>query len=195
MDLMNVSDVIAEVPEQVRSLRRSDFMALAEQGAFDDEDVELLCGVVVVRERPSPEHETAVSIVVRLLMLQLAPRAEVRSQASFAASEYSQPRPDVTVLPLADYWREHPDHAYLAVEVSKASLHKDRGLKRRLYALSQVAEYWIVNVVDREVEVYRDRVDGEFRTRTVHQPGEVLRLVAFPDVTVAVADIVPPSSS
>src|SRR4051812_22702443 len=112
---MDVSDVIAEVPEQVRLLRRSDFMALAEHGAFDDEDVELLCGVVVVRERPSPEHENATSVIHRALLLQLASRAEIRANSSFAASPYSQPRPDVLVVPLGNYWREHPDHAYLAV--------------------------------------------------------------------------------
>lgn len=195
MNPMDISDVIAEVPEQVWRLRRADFIALAEQGAFGDEDVELLCGVVVVRESPSPEHEHAIRVLCRRLLPQVGSRADLQANLSFAASDYSLPRPDVMLVPNGDYWHEHPDRAYLAVEVSKASLRKDRGLKRRLYGISQIDEYWIVNVVDREVEVYRDRVDGEFRTRTVHRLGEVLRLVAFPDVAVAVADIVPPGAS
>ena len=65
---------------------------------------------------------------------------------------------------------------------------------RTLYVISHVDEYWIVNVADREVEVYRNSVDGEFQNRTVHHPGELLRLVAFPDATIAVADIVPPAA-
>jgi Uma2 family endonuclease len=185
--------LFAEVADQVRRLRRQDFLALLDGGAFDDdEDVELLLGVVVVREQPSPEHETALARIGQRLMLQIGNRADVRVSLSLALSEYSLPRPDVFVAPVGDYWHEHPERAYLCVEVATTSLRKDRGLKRRLYGASPVDEYWLVNVVDCEVEVYRDRVDGEFRTRTVHHPGETLRLVAFPDVAIAVTDIVPP---
>lgn len=195
MSVDDVSKVLAEVPEQVRMLRRRDFIALAEQGAFDDddEDVELLFGVVVVREQTSPEHEYACRALARRLVRQLGDRADVCTNLSLAASEYSLPRPDVFVVPAKDDWHEHPSRAFLVVEVARTSVRKDRELKRRLYGMADVDEYWIVNVIDREVEVYRDAVDGEYRTRTVHHPGEVLHLAAFPDVSVAVADIVPPA--
>lgn len=192
MELMDIREVLAQVPEQVRLLRRRDFLALAEQGAFEDEDVELLFGFVVVREQPNPEHEEACSRIARRLTLQLGERADVRTNLSLAASEYSLPRPDVFVLPVGDYWHEHPSRAHLVVEVARTSLRKDREVKRRLYGLADVEEYWIVNLVEREVEVYRGRVDGAFQARTLHQPGEILRPIAFPDVSIAVADIVPP---
>jgi Uma2 family endonuclease len=99
---------------------------------------------------------------------------------------------DITVAEWGSYWTDHPSHAFLLVEVARSSLPKDRGLKMGLYAGAIVDEYWIVNHVDETVEVYRDSLRGEWQTRTIHQRGDTIAMVRFPDVTIRVSDILPP---
>lgn len=122
----------------------------------------------------------------------LGHRARVLSQRPFAASDVSEPEPDVFVVPTGQYRTEHPTRAYLVVEVSNSSLSRDRGLKAKLYGMSQVDEYWIVNLVKDVVEVYGDPKDGVWQTKLVYQRGALLRLAAIPDVEIAVSDLLPP---
>ena len=181
------------IENPIRPLKRVEYEKLARDGFFDDEHVELLFGMVVAMPPPDPEHSESVWRVDELLRNQIRGRARVHSQNPFAATEDSEPQPDVFVVPLGDYWRSHPEHAYLIVEVSRSSLRQDRRAKALLYASSQVDEYWIVNHNDEVVEVYRDRRDNEWGSITVHRRGEVISPLKFPDVRVAVDDVLPPS--
>jgi len=181
------------VDEPIRRIKRVEFQELAAAGHFDDERVELLFGVVVEMPPTDPPHDAGIYHVHRRLSRLIGDRAQVQCQASFAASEDSQPQPDVFVVPLGrDEWTEHATSAHLVVEVSNTSIRRDRGLKARLYALTDVEEYWIVNLPRGEVEVYRDREAGQWRTKTTHGRGETISPRAFPDVTIAVSEIVPP---
>jgi Uma2 family endonuclease len=72
--------------------------------------------------------------------------------------------------------------------VAESSLSYDRGRKARLYAECGVPEYWIVNLVERAVEVHRRPSAGNYDEITVHPKGSRLRLVAFPDVELSVDD-------
>ena len=71
-------------------------------------------------------------------------------------------------------------------------MRKDRGIKRRLYGGVAVEEYWIVNLVDEHVEVYRRAAEGGWEAPVVCRRGEVLTPRALPGVTIAVAEILPP---
>ena len=177
-----------------RPLKRLEYERLAEQGAFDDERVELLFGLVIPVTPPRPEHENSVYRVYRAIEKQVGDRAEVRSNLAFAASEISEPEPDVYVTPNGDYWRANPERALLVIEVARSSLRIDRRVKRKLYALATVDEYWIVNHVDRVVEVHRDPHEGTWRQVSLHHPGETIAMLAFPDVTIAVSEILPPAA-
>jgi Uma2 family endonuclease len=117
------------------------------------------------------------------------PRAIVRIQGSFAASDDSEPQPDVAVVPPADYYEAHPDRAWLIVEVADSSRKTDKGTKARLYAESDVPEYWVVDLVANLIEVHTDIVAGEYTRITPYRKGERITLVQFADVTVDVADI------
>lgn len=110
----------------------------------------------------------------------------------FAASEWSEPEPDVFVVPPRDYWTAHPDQAYLVVEVSRSSLRRDRGLKAKLYALANVEEYWIVDHAHERIEVLREPRDGVWTVEVIVQRGETITMARFPDVTLAVDDVLPP---
>jgi len=181
------------ISNPIRPLKRVEYERLVSEGYFCDEKVELLFGMVVEMSPIDPAHSESVSRLDALLHDRLAGRARVACQNPFAATEDSEPEPDLFVFPPGDYWHAHPDRAYLVVEVARSSLKQDRGAKALLYGASQVDEYWIVNHLDGVVEVHRDRRDGRWQTCTTCSRGDTIAMVAFPDVSIAVAEILPPS--
>ena len=176
-------------PQGIRPLRRAEYDKLIELGAFQNEKIELLEGVLVPMSPIGPSHSSAVQKLNALLVPALAGRAAVRIQSPFAALELSEPEPDVVVAPPGDYDTDHPDRAYLIIEVAESSLSVDRGVKKRLYARCGVPEYWIVNVVDRVVEVHTEPADGTYAKVDRLERGETVRLTGFPDVEIRVADV------
>jgi Uma2 family endonuclease len=184
-----VLDVWQIAPESPRPITRAEYDRLVSMGFFDDEKVELLYGVLVRMTPQDPPHSFSVQTLNRLLLPRLLSRAEVRIQAPFAASDDSEPEPDVAVVPEGDYRREHPTVAWLVVEVANTSQRKDRNVKAKLYAESRVTEYWIVDVPARKVELYRQPVQGTYTSVVVRHPGDDLGLVQFPDITFRVDDL------
>jgi Uma2 family endonuclease len=184
----------AHVPvERLRGIRRAEFEKIAELGIFDDQRVELLYGAIVEMSPIGPRHGEAVDRANEHLMAVVRPRARVRIQGAFAASDHSEPQPDVAVLPPRDYSGGNPDVAWLIIEVAMTSLDDDRK-KAALYANANVEEYWIVNLVDDVIEVHREPARGRYATITTHRRGERIRLAHFPDIELGVDDLLPPPS-
>ncbi len=80
----------------------------------------------------------------------------------------------------------------MLVEVAESSLSKDRRIKAALYAESGALEYWIVDLAAGAIEIYREAVDGAYSKMTRHLRGERIALFAFPDVSIAVEELLPP---
>jgi Uma2 family endonuclease len=175
--------------ERYRPLRRVEYAKLIELGAFQDEHIELLEGLLVPMSPIGPSHDSAVMKLNAILLPPLLGRAAVRIQGSFAALELSQPEPDVAVVPSGDYDTEHPDQAYLIVEVAESSLTIDRGVKLRLYASCSVPEYWIVNLTERVIEVYSEPVGDGYRKIARYEHGQSVHPMRFADVEVRVSDV------
>ncbi len=190
MEMTSPMDMMGNEP--IRSLRRAEYDQLVATGCFEDERVELLFGLVVPMAPNSPPHAESTDEVRDALSRVLGQRARVLSQRPFAASDISEPEPDVFVVPTGQYRTEHPTRAYLVVEVSQSSLSRDRGLKAKLYGMSQVDEYWIVNLVQGVVEVYRDPDGGTWQTKMTYLRDAVLTLASIPGVEIAVSDLLPP---
>ncbi len=190
-------DVTVRVPsvenQSLRRLARSEYDQLVMAGVFRDERVELVFGQVVAMSPTDPAHSESTWIIADELRRQLSGRARVNSQAPFAASDDSEPEPDIYVTPSARYWKEHPTRAFLIVEVARTSLTYDRNEKAVLYGLSEVDEYWIVDQVHGLVEIRRDRQNGIWRSITTHRRGDTIAMLAFPDVELAVSEILPPT--
>jgi len=108
---------------------------------------------------------------------------KVRVQSAFAASGDSQPDPDVAVVPHADYRSAHPDRAFLIVEIAHSSLQRDRE-KALIYARSGVPEYWIVNLVDKVVERFRDPSATGYQAEDIVNATGTLVIEAFPECVV-----------
>jgi Uma2 family endonuclease len=188
---MATPETILQAREPIRPLKRVEFERLGAEGFFDDERVELLFGMVVPMTPIDPPHEESVYRIRTKLERGVGERARVR-QGAFAASEISEPIPDVLVVPPGEYWHAHPSRAFLVVEVSRSSLRKDSGLKATLYGSADVDEYWIIDHAHGVVVVHRDHRDGEWMTKSTHARGETIAMLAFPDVAIAVSEILPP---
>lgn len=177
------------VAETIRPLRRVEYARLVDAGVFENERVELLDGEIVVMSPIGPPHNAAVQWLTELLVLALHGKASVRPQMSFAASEYSQPEPDLTVVPRSSYLTGHPGEAHLIIEVSDSSLAYDRGRKLRVYARCGVREYWIVNVRDQRIQVYTAPEGEAYTVAQSFERGQAIRIGAFPDVEIRLHDV------
>jgi Uma2 family endonuclease len=177
-------------PERVRPLRRREYERLVELGAFHDERVELLRGVLVEMSPQGIEHSGITAWFARRLGRALDLTFEVRAHSPFAASDDSMPEPDVSVSIARDD-HAHPSHqdALLLIEVADSSLAKDRVLKTEIYAAAGVPEYWIVDVRTRTVEVLRGPTTNGYKRSSVKRIGDELRPLKLRGVSFAVADI------
>lgn len=185
--LMVEADPIAF--EEVRPLTRAEYHRLAEAGAFEDERVELLRGVLVKVSPQGEPHAQAVQRLNELLVLGLSKRAWVRPQLPFAASDVSEPEPDLSVVPRDYATDDHPAEAALVIEVAHSSLRRDQRLKAGIYAENGVPEYWIVDLRDQVIEVRSRPERGAYRERRTAERGEALTVPGFPDVEVRVDEV------
>jgi len=115
-------------------------------------------------------------------------------RSTYRACDNSAPEPDLAVVP-RDHGAGHPRSAFLLVEAADSSLRKDRLVKAPLYAATGVQEYWILDLDARSIEVLRDPSPSGFRSVERHGPGDTIPLEAFPDVRVAVSDVLPPAGA
>ena len=132
------------------------------------EPIELIGGQLMIAEPQGEYHYQSIWKTAHALEAAFGPGWFVRTQAPIGLDEESEPEPDVAVVPgsLTDYGPDHPARPVLTVEVSESSLAVDRGHKGSLYARAGLDDYWVVNLVDRVLEVYREPVrdpDGAVR--------------------------------
>ena len=154
-------------------------------GLFDPDDrIELIAGHMMVKE---PQLSAA-----------FGPSWLVRMQMALALDDESEPEPDISVVPADpdDYEVGYPTTAALVVEVALSRLRFDRQHKSGLYARAGIADYWIVNLPENRLEVFRDPVassEAAFgwrhaRTITLGRTEHVTP-VALPSASIAVASL------
>lgn len=180
----------ATIPQNLtRPLSRGEYAKMAALGMFEHERVELVYGFIIRMPPIGPPHSSAVQRMNEVFVRAFAPRASVRVQSPFVAGDLSLPEPDFAVVPRGEYRDEHPSEALLVVEVADSSLDFDRTTKAKLYAESGVPEYWVVNLVDELVEVHTEIVRGVYTRVVPSKRGDRIVPLAFPDVTLAVDDV------
>lgn len=151
--------ITMRAPLPLWRMTRHRYEKLVECGIFGPGDrVELLDGVLVAREPQGGLHATAVGLARRALERAFGSRYHVREEKPVALDDTSEPEPDVVVVRggLREYRDTHPARPVLIVEVADSSLALDRLRKGGLYARAGLPEYWIVNLLDEVLEVYRD---------------------------------------
>ena len=185
---------------QVHLWTRSEYYKMAYVGLFDHKRVELIEGQVIEMSPMGSLHATAVALVARTVERVFSNDHFVRWQMPFVIGEFSEPEPDVAVVPgnVRDYAATHPTHAALIIEVAETSLTYDRTEKASLYAKAGIAEYWIVNLVDDQIEVYRDPVPDtaapygfRYATNSILTRNDTISPLAAPQAIISVTDLLP----
>jgi Uma2 family endonuclease len=172
-------------PLPVRRFSVAEYHRMIEAGILTEDDpVELLEGWIVPKMPHNPPHDGTVQRVKNRLGRQLPPGWDLRIQCAVTTGE-SEPEPDGAVVrgDETSYDHRHPGPADIGVliEVADATLSRDRHEKGRLYARARIPIYWIINLVDRWIEVYTDPDAAAnppaYRTRTDYRPGEQVSVV------------------
>lgn len=190
-NLLHVTTTTANLPLYTVD----EYFALVETGQLAEDDrVELLEGVIVGKTPQTPQHAAVIRLVDRALDSAFGGDL-VMSQRPFIASSRSAPEPDVIVVrgQIRDYMERHPSEALLVVEVAHSSLAQDRLTKSRIYAAAGVTEYWIVNLPEEVLEVYRspDREARLYGETTVLNRAAAVTPLHAPDAQIPVADLLP----
>ncbi len=173
-------------PLPLRRFTVNEYHRMSETGILgEDEDVELLEGWIVSEMPRNPAHDGMITIIMTdLLEPPLPADYHCRGQCSISTID-SEPLPDIAIVrgPKRVFVARHPTPADMAqvVEVADSSLERDRTVKVRIYARDNVPVYWIVNLVDRQVEVYTDPTGPDpaptYRTRRIYRPGDLVPFV------------------
>jgi len=190
---------MARTEPKTRRWKRVEYDRLIEVGFFRPGDpVELLGGHLIVAEPQGSRHFAAVRAAEEALRRAFGPGWEVRGQGPLALDDESEPEPDLAVVPgtFRDYQAGHPSQPVLVVEVSESSLALDREHKGSLYARAGLPDYWIVNLPDRVLEVYRDPeplaaapFGWRYRSTIALAAVDSIAPLALPDRAIAVTDL------
>jgi Uma2 family endonuclease len=170
------------IPSPLYRMTLEKYESLIASGVFNKRDrVHLINGYLVTRMAESPLH-SAISEVIRLALQALLLAAwHIRGDKPLRIpAQSSMPEPDLVIVRGAswDYQARYPEPADVAlvVEVSLSSLDEDRAMAE-IYGKAGIAIYWIVNLVDGQVEVYTDPSPSGYRSHEVLAPGHVLSVV------------------
>jgi Uma2 family endonuclease len=183
---------------ETRRWTRREYGRMIDAGILhEDEPIELIEGRLIVGEPQNTPHAQAIELAADALRAVFGPGWRIRVQLPIALEPDSQPEPDVSVVAGSprDDREDHPSHPALVVEVADTSVRLDRAVKARVYARGGIAEYWIVNLIARVVEVHRQprRRSGHharYATVTIARPGESVQPLAA-SRPVAIDDLLP----
>ena len=177
---------------------RENYYQMAELGFFHGKRVELIEGEIIEMSPMKSFHATALSLLIEVLQLLFTKGFIIRSQLPMSFSQTNEPEPDAAVVKgtIRDYTSAHPKTAELIIEVSDSTLRYDRTKKAGLYAKNKIQEYWILNLKNRSLEVYRqpkkDKKLGFIYTEIqILTEDNTVSPLAAPAAKIKIADLLP----
>ena len=185
----------------LRRWSRREYARLIDHGFLDEDDpIELLDGLLLVKEPQHSPHRTAVLLAAKALERGFGEGWFVQTQSPIILDDRSEPEPDVCVVRGSprDYAAAHPTRPALIVEVAQSGLPLARGRKAAAYARAGIADYWILNLSARVLEVHPEpprpvparRAWGYLAIETLGADATVTPLAA-PTAAISVADLLP----
>ncbi len=180
---------------QRRLLTVDEYQKMGEVGILTPDDrVELINGEIIKMSPFKSKHTSVVKKITALLYRLVADQMIISVQDPIRLNQHSEPEPDIALLKLSKdfYAKRHPGpkDVYLIIEVSDSTLEKDRTVKLELYAKAGIKEYWIVNLIENQIEVYKSPKADKYKLRELIGKNDN---IIFPktEVTVKADEILP----
>jgi len=174
-----------------------EYHRMAEGGVFDaDKRIELIDGELIERVSPSkPLHASTVDLLRQQLNRAFADIAVVRVQSPITLGSMSEPEPDIALVSFDEhgYQRRRPtlSDVFLLLEATDSTLWSDRRKKMPFYARRNVAEVWLVDLVNMCVHAYREPRSGTYTVVRRFERGERIAPLAFPTVVLEITGLLP----
>jgi Uma2 family endonuclease len=155
-------------PEPLRRHRLSveDYYKMGEAGIFKEKDrVELIEGEVIDMVPIGSQHAYTLNKLNRIFSKQTADEILVRIQDPLRLDHYNEPEPDFVLVANNNYSTHHPGPAdtLLVIEVADSSLTYDINIKTPLYALHNIPEVWVINLIDKKIHVFENPTNGKYQ--------------------------------
>lgn len=152
---------------------------MVEAGVLEaDAAVELLNGQIIKMSPSGDLHAACIDYLDEWLRDKLGKAVNIRVQGPVILNDYSEPEPDLAILKRKDnfYADGHPkaEDVLLMIEVSDSTIVKDQTLKRAAYAASNIAEYWIINLPDSQLEQYLYPDKGDYQEVRILKSGQIV---------------------
>lgn len=162
----------------------------------EDSRIELIDGELIEMAPIGSPHGGNVNRFIRLFSRVVGNQAIVAAQNPVALGGYSEPEPDIALL----RWRAddyelshpHPEDVLLLIEVSDSTLRYDRDVKVPLYAKSGIPEVWLLDLQNRQLEIYREPINGEYQQRDCRRTGKIAPILCL-DAVINLAEVFPNS--
>jgi Uma2 family endonuclease len=181
----------------IRLLTVQEYHRMAEIGILDeDERVELLAGQIVKMAAKGTAHGAALKRTVELLQNLLWGLVLLSIQDPVRLNDFSEPEPDIALLvrdPL--YYEDRhptPSEVYLIIEVADTTLRTDLGIKATIYAQSGIADYWVLDVNNRQLHVFREPNQDGYQSIVVLGDDASISPLQFPDISFMIRDMLRP---
>ncbi len=155
--------------------------------------VELINGEIIDMAPIGSNHSGKINRLTQLLVRLVSNQAVVSIQNPVQLGDLSEPEPDLMLLKPNDdfYSSQHPqaNDVLLLIEVADSSLKFDQNQKLRLYAMHNISEYWLLNIKDCCIEVYRQPHDGLYAEKNTLRSGDKITLSQLKNITINISDI------
>ncbi len=177
-----------------------EYHRMAETGILnEDEPVELLEGRIIWMSAKGTAHSSAVARTYKLLQKSLDGYAWIICQDPITLNQRSEPEPDIAVVKIdsLDYADHHPTprEVYLIIEVADSSVKFDCETKGKVYAQAGIGDYWVLDVVERKLYVFRDCSNDGYGSETTLGEYATISPLQFPDLQIEVSKMLPPHLS
>lgn len=168
-----------------------DYHRMVDAGILDERQVELLNGEIIEMPPEGTPHAAYSQEGADYLRATLAHHAKIREAKPVTLpTSNSEPEPDIAVVaphPIEVYLQHHPypEDIFWLIEYSDSSLTKDLEEKSKVYAAAGIAEYWVINLQQMKLVVFRSPISGEYQSKETLETGLIAPL-AFPDVSISI---------
>jgi Uma2 family endonuclease len=166
-----------------------DYHRMIDAGVLEGRQVELLNGKIVDMPPEGTPHAHLSDEAADYLRELLRGRAKIREAKPITLSDNSEPQPDIAIVqPLGDEYFEHhpyPENIFWLIEFSDSSLSKDLETKSKIYAAAGINEYWVINLKQRKLIIFRSPTDEGYEFKQTLNEGAIAPF-AFQDVQISV---------